>query len=85
MTREEFYTKYGDVKVKFTSYYKYTFTYAAELDNGYHIFVGYGGNSDEIYRFGVAFNSEETIKSLCPYEGRVTDNKGVEVESFFDY
>jgi hypothetical protein len=34
MTRAEFYAKYGDVEVTFSSYYKFTFTYAATLPDG---------------------------------------------------
>jgi len=33
ITKEEFMNKYGNIKVKFNTYYKYTFNYKAELDN----------------------------------------------------
>ena len=84
MTREEFYAKYGDVKVKFSRYYKYTFTYEGMLKNGDAIVVGYGGNSSDIYRHEVAEGHEETLSLLYPHEGAVYRD-GKEIESFYDY
>ena len=84
MTRQEFYEKYGSVKVKFLSYYKYTFTYAATLPDGKRLTCGYGGNGDDIYRHEVDADSEETVSSLKPHEGSVYQD-GNEVEYFYDY
>lgn len=84
MTREEFITKYGDVEVKFSSYYKFTFVFASRLDNGDYIRVEVGGNSDDIYRYEVACDSEQSIASLDPYSGGVYRD-GNEVEGFYDY
>lgn len=83
MTREEFYEKYGDVKVKFSSYYKYTFTYAATLPDGRRLTCDYGGNSDDIYRHEVAPEAEETVSELQPYAGVVYN--GENEEGFYDY
>lgn len=84
MTRQEFYEKYGSVKLKFSHYYKYTFTYAADLPDGKRLTCGYGGNSDDIYRHEVSVDGEETVSSLQPHEGGVYEN-GKEVEGFYDY
>lgn len=84
MTRQEFYEKYGDVKVKFSSYYKYTFTYKATLPDGKLLTCGYGGNSDDIYRHEVGADCEESVISLQPHEGSVYQD-GKEVDSFYDY
>lgn len=84
MTKEEFIEKYGAVKVKFSSYYKFSFTFAGILDNGYMIMVSVGGNSDDIYRMEVIADFEETVESLDPYTGGVLNN-GIEVEGFYDY
>lgn len=84
MTRQEFYDKYGSVKVKFSSYYKYTFTYEATLPDGSLLTCGYGGNSDEIYRHEVGADSEEDVISLQPYQGAVYQG-GEKVEGFYDY
>jgi len=70
--------------VKFISYFKFSFTFGGKLDDGRNIMVAVGGNSDNIYRLEVGVNCEETIASLDPYTGSVYD-KGVEVESFYDY
>lgn len=84
MTRAEFYAKYGDVEVTFSSYYKYTFTYAATLPDGRRLTVGYGGNSDEIYRHEVATSCAEKVGGLQPYTGSVYEGTE-EVEGFYDY
>lgn len=84
MTREEFISKYGHVAVKFASYYKFTFVFAAKLDNGDYIRVEVGGCSDDIYRFEVTAESDETIAGLDPYAGSVFRN-GEEVEGYYDY
>lgn len=84
MTRAEFYAKYGDVEVTFSSYYKYTFTYAATLPDGKLLTVGYGGNSDDIYMHEVASARAEKVSQLQPHTGAVYE--GVkEVEGFYDY
>jgi hypothetical protein len=84
ITRDEFYEKYGDVEVTFSSYYKYTFEYAATLDDGKRIVVSYGGNSDEIYRHEVSSGSTEIISALGPYAGDVYEC-GECIEGFYDY
>lgn len=84
MTRQEFYAKYGDVEVTFSSYYKYTFTYDAALPDGKRLTVGYGGNSDQIYRHEVATACAEKVSSLHPYTGAVYEGTE-EVEGFYDY
>ena len=85
MTREEFYEKYGDVKVKFSSYYKYTFTYEATLPDGNRLTCGYGGDHDDIYRHDVSADWEETVSGLEPHEGSVYNPQGNVIESFYDY
>lgn len=84
MKRQEFYEKYGSVKVKISSYYKYKFTYVATLPDGKWLVCRYGGNSDDIYRHEVNVNSEETVSSLQPYEGAVYQD-GKYIEGFYDY
>jgi hypothetical protein len=70
ITKKEFIKLYGDVIVKFTSYYKYTFTYKAVLPNGDILLVGYGGAGEDIYKHEVEADCEESLLSLDPYEGR---------------
>jgi hypothetical protein len=85
MTREEFYEKYIDVKVKFSTYYKYTFTYVGELPDGGKISVGYGGNADQIYRHEVGADCEKTVSSIQPYSGTAYDADRNVVDEFYDY
>lgn len=84
MTKEEFMAKYGDIEVKFSSYYKFSFVFSGVLDNGNKISVEVGGNSDDIYRLEVVANLPETIASLNPNSGTVWYD-GEIVESFYDY
>lgn len=84
MTREEFYLKYGDIKVKFLSYYKYTFMYKAILPDGKILTCMYGGDSDTIYRHEVVIDGEEILRSLHPYSGSVYQG-GIEIEGFYAY
>jgi hypothetical protein len=85
MTAAEFIKKYGNVTVKFSSYYKYTFTYTGKLPDGSEITVDCGGNGDQIYRQDVIQGKEYTVSELLPYAGRVDRPDGSEVDSFYDY
>lgn len=84
MTREEFYAKYGEVEVVFTSYYKFTFSYDADLPDNRYVSVCYGGNGDDIYQHEVDVGVPIKIKDLEPYSGCVYDGPN-EVESFYAY
>ena len=79
MTREEFIAKYGDVKVTFDCYSKYTFSFSGTCDNGYDIFVDVGGDSDNIYELEV-HTKEVAIKNLDIVYGLVSRG-GVILES----
>lgn len=78
MTRQEFIDKYADVLVDFYSYYKYTFTFKG-LVKGKEIFVDFGGDSSEIYRFDVTANSPISVRELQPYSGKCGE------DSFYDF
>ncbi len=85
MTREEFYEKYGNYVVTFSSYYKYTFNYSANIADDKKIMVSYGGNAEQIYRYYVNPTSRDTVRNIEPYFGVVTDKDGKEIDSFYDY
>jgi hypothetical protein len=68
MTKQEFMDKYGDVEVKFSSYYKYTFTFIGEFDGGV-VLVEVGGGSSDIYRMEVCSGLSESVRGLDPYSG----------------
>lgn len=85
ITRQKFIEKYGDVKVKFLTYYKYTFTYTGTLPDGGTISIGFGGNADDIYRCDVIPDKEETVRFIYPYRGKVCDKNGLVIDEFYDY
>jgi len=78
MSKYEFIEKYGDVKVKFVSYYKFTFVYQGEVD-GKTITVGIGGNADDIYRLDVSPDIEISIVDLDPHTGNCGE------DDFYEY
>jgi len=84
MTREEFLNDYGDVKVRFSSYYKFTFGYSASLPNGNLLSVSCGGTADGIYRWDVTADGEMTAREVDPYCGCVIRD-GEVVCSFYGY
>jgi len=63
LNEKEFLEMYGDAKVVFTSYYKYSFSFRGEF-NGKSIYVSVGGNADDIYRFDVSAGKEVAVKDL---------------------
>jgi hypothetical protein len=61
LTREQVMAKYGDVLLKFTSYYKYAFTYVGETTDGLTICCVIGGDAGDIYRFSVKADSTTSL------------------------
>lgn len=55
-TIDEVVSKYGDVMVTFSSYYKYSFSYGADIEDGIRICLSIGDNADDIYRLSVNAN-----------------------------
>lgn len=88
MTKDEFYEKYGDVKIKFSSYYKYTFTYGGELPDGGRVSVDYGGNSDDIYRFDVradcVMGLQDASRTIGFHAGTAYDKDGNVIDEFYE-
>jgi hypothetical protein len=62
MNYNEMIEKYGKEKVKFSSYYKFTFYYSNE-----NLAIACGGNSENIYRDSVVAGREYTVRELGPY------------------
>jgi hypothetical protein len=71
ITKSDFIQRYGHIKVKFSSYYKYEFTFAGITDDGNMIEVHCGGNANDIYQMDVVSNHKEHIQDLNPYQGYV--------------
>lgn len=84
ISRKEFIEKYGDVEVKFSRYYKYTFSFSGKTEDGANIHVSYGGNHDDIYRFGVEADLPVKIKDMDPHAG-VVERNGEQEDEFYEY
>lgn len=64
MTIEELIEKYGDVELKFDSYYKYRFTFSGKAPDGKIISWTYGGNSSDIYKYSVTRDGIKTLNKI---------------------
>jgi len=83
LSKEEVYEKFMDVPLTFTSYYKFTFNFSADVD-GYHIDVNVGGNADDIYRYDVSPESKLYLAQDQHYGLSITKD-GQEVYSEYTY
>ena len=84
MNGEQFCEKYGEVKVKFSGYYKFVFSYSADLSDTKRLICRIGGNTEDIYRLEVNPDDEKTVDSLGPFAGAIYEN-GEEIEGFYEY
>jgi hypothetical protein len=84
MTAEQVNEKFKDVKVTFDSYYKFTFTFKGQSEDGYTLACLYGGSSDDIYRYDV--NTDPVSFGECDQWSHVVvkdkDSNKVFSESF---
>lgn len=86
LTKEEFENNYSEVEVVFSSYYKYSFSFVGEHEDGTHIICSYGGCTEDIYRYEVSNNSVETVGSLDDNWMSVVARKdGDVIFEWFDY
>ena len=77
---EQFIEKFGQAKVKFLSYYKYSFTFSGQTEEGNKIHVTVGGSSDNIYKFVVDVNEFYTVVGMAIKSGVVELETGETVE-----
>ena len=82
MTLEELNQKYGDVKVTFTHYYKFTFTFKGTLSDGKTIVARVGGTGEDIYREEIT-REEKNIRDLYPYYVTLMDGDE-EIEFYYE-
>ena len=59
--------KYKNEVVKFTGYYKYTFTFMTTLSNGNTLVAQVGGCADSIYTLAVSSDMMTSVDTLQPY------------------
>lgn len=69
ISKKEFLEKFGDVEVKFSHYYKFEFTYSADLGERIRLVVAIGGSAEDIYREEVGNNEVRTVSQLDPFYG----------------
>ena len=75
MSKEEFIKQYGEEKVKFSSYYKYSFTFKNE-----NVSVCVGENADDIYRLEVDADKEYLVKDL-DFNGALVNGEYLDYQS----
>jgi len=75
MTEEEMYERYGTCRVKFISYYKFTFYYKGLTPDGKEILCQYGGKAEDIYKERVDADEEVTIHQVLPSLVEIHDGK----------
>jgi hypothetical protein len=63
MNKEQILDLYGDLPLKFSSYYKYSFSYSAVAPDGVRVHASYGGTSEGIYRYSVTPEKAITLRS----------------------
>ena len=83
-TLEEAKNIYGDVPLKFTSYYKFSFTFAGEAGDGAEVIASVGGDSTDIYKMPVNADDVETLNSLDPSSVRII-HKGKTIFEWNNY
>lgn len=63
MTWEEVVEKYGKLELRFSSYYKYVFTYSVDAPDGAIISASFGGDVDDIYTARVNAEDRHPVKA----------------------
>ena len=75
MTKADFEEKYGNFKLTFSKYYKYSFTYKGTTSDGVEIEAIFGGGSDDIYKTEVTNNGTEFVGNPIDYFWRYVHAK----------
>jgi hypothetical protein len=83
MSKTEFLELYGEAKVSFSFYYKYTFSFKGEFD-GKSIYASVGGIADDIYKLNIIGGQEYLLKDLDFNYAEVT-KCGITIAEFNDF
>lgn len=74
MNKEQIQEKFGNTLLRFSHYYKYTFTFIGHTEDEYKILCYFGGSSDDIYRYDVNADVEYRVGNLDDWSAvRVMD------------
>ena len=84
MTQEEVDKKFDKAKVRFESYYKFSFSYVGRW-RGFTILCSEGGNSDDIYRHSVSTAPQDFEEVGRWVSVTIKDKNGNEVFNHYDY
>lgn len=66
---------YGEIPCKFSSYYKYSFTFTGIAPDGAKIYLSVGGSGEDIYRYEVSVDSTETLNARNWKYARITQGE----------
>ncbi len=65
LTKAEALERYGAVPLRFSSYYKYSFTFVGRAEDGVVISATFGGDASDIYRESI---NADTVRTLGAHE-----------------
>ena len=87
ISKTEFNELYGDVEVKFNSYYKFTFEFRGETKTFETISISFGGGADDIYKESIEAGETVKVKDIDGrYATVYTDSTCLEVvHSYTDF
>lgn len=67
MNIRELEDKYVGTKLKFSTYYKYSFSYSGKTEDGNTLVCMWGQGSDDIYRYSVSADDVETFHDVSSW------------------
>lgn len=85
MKIDENFEKYKDVVLKFSSYYKYSFTFSGVAEDGAVVVARTGGDSSDIYRYEVSNDMSLTLKDASDYNSAYITKDGVTLWEYDSY
>ena len=75
ITEEEFWKKYCTTRVKFSDYYKYTFTFEGKGPKGETVTIYVGGDIESIYRLDIEQDEEYMLSGFDPIIGATIETE----------
>jgi hypothetical protein len=85
MNDKEFEEKYGDVELKFDSYYKFVFTFSGTAPDGTKIEASIGGDSSDIYRLSVTRDETRNLGKVLEWNFISALRDGTEIFSHYNF
>lgn len=86
ITKKEFDELYGDVEVEFSTYYKFSFTFAGWAPDGKRLIVTVGGCADDIYKMDVIAGEKTKVRDFdARHAGAYDKHDDEPVHEYEDY